>query len=155
MQLDVKHVIPVRILIEAMFLAKAGRIALLDEMENMVQESLGGLKHRWSTKRSAPRVEIIRFDPSRKRDLIGPGGAVLRQIEDKYGVSLGTKRIQVFILFVVESRCNSTKSLLLSCYVFAFSCSVIVSIATKQKKRLEPRWPMSPLWTKSRHGRNS
>ena len=33
-------------------------------------------------------MEIVRFDPARKRDLVGPGGAVLKQLEDRYGVSL-------------------------------------------------------------------
>jgi polyribonucleotide nucleotidyltransferase len=39
-------------------------------------------------KEAAPRVAIVRFDPLRKRDLIGPGGAILRQLEDRFGVSL-------------------------------------------------------------------
>jgi polyribonucleotide nucleotidyltransferase len=50
--------------------------------------SLGGLVPRPEPKPSAPRVEVVRFDPQRKRDLLGPGGVVLRQLEDRYGASL-------------------------------------------------------------------
>ena len=50
--------------------------------------ALKGLKPRVALKDTTPRVEVVRFDPQRKRDLIGPGGAVLRQLEDRYDVSV-------------------------------------------------------------------
>ena len=59
--------------------------------QSAAQSSSGiiqGLKPRQRLKESAPRVEIVRFDPVRKRDLVGPGGAVLKQLEDRYSVSL-------------------------------------------------------------------
>ena len=92
MQLDVKHPLPLEIIIQAMQVAKEGRKAILLSMEKAANESSGGiirnLKPRRKPKHTAPRVEVVRFDPVRKRDLIGPGGAVLKQLEDRYGVSL-------------------------------------------------------------------
>lgn len=89
LQLDVKEPIPLSVLPEALFMARAGRQAMLNEMTAQGRETvLQGLKHRPSLKDTAPRVEVVRFDPQRKRDLIGPGGAVLRQLEDRYDVSV-------------------------------------------------------------------
>jgi polyribonucleotide nucleotidyltransferase len=87
-QLDVKEPLPIRILIDALHLAKAGRIAILEEMDKKCLSFFQGNLGRTEPKDSAPRVEVVRFDPQRKRDLIGPGGVVLRQLEDRYGVSL-------------------------------------------------------------------
>jgi polyribonucleotide nucleotidyltransferase len=85
LQLDVKEPLPLSVVLDALALAKSGREAILKETENL----LGGpLLPRPSPKASAPRATIVRFDPQRKRDLVGPGGAVLRQMEDRYGVSL-------------------------------------------------------------------
>ena len=100
LQLDVKKPIPLTVLSEALKLARAGRQAILKEMDELCKGTvLQGLKHRPGLKDSAPRVEIIRFDPQRKRDLIGPGGAVLRQIEDRYNVSLDLTQDGQCLLF--------------------------------------------------------
>jgi polyribonucleotide nucleotidyltransferase len=57
------------------------------------------LSPRSSLKETAPRVAIVRFDPLRKRDLIGPGGAVLRQLEDRFGVSIDLSQEGQCLLF--------------------------------------------------------
>ena len=92
MQLDVKRPLPLDMVVQAMHLAREGRYAMLDAMDQSAAQSssgiIQGLKPRQRLKESAPRVEIVRFDPVRKRDLIGPGGAVLKQLEDRYSVSL-------------------------------------------------------------------
>ena len=92
MQLDVKRPVPLDIVIQAMGVAKEGRTAILSSMSAGANESSAGIIHQLEPRRrlkpSAPRVEIVRFDPARKRDLVGPGGAVLKQLEDRYGVSL-------------------------------------------------------------------
>ena len=87
-QLDVKKPLPISILIEELNLAKAGRIEILDLMDKKCTGSFDGELSRSEPKHSAPQVEVIRFDPQRKRDLVGPGGVVLRQLEDRYGVAL-------------------------------------------------------------------
>lgn len=66
MQLDVKRPLPLDVIIDALDIAKEGRRCILNEMER-----LSGLRHRPSMKSSAPRVEVIKFDPNRKRDLVG------------------------------------------------------------------------------------
>jgi polyribonucleotide nucleotidyltransferase len=89
MQLDVKEPVPVDVLIRGLELARAGRRAIINEMDAQAQSTLGrGLPHRPEPKESAPRVAVVRFDPQRKRDLVGPGGVVLRQLEERYGVSV-------------------------------------------------------------------
>jgi len=92
LQLDVKRPLPMEVMVQALELANAGRNAMLHEMSVLSDEtSCGIISHlspRSILKESAPRVAIVRFDPLRKRDLIGPGGAVLRQLEDRFGVSL-------------------------------------------------------------------
>lgn len=89
-QLDVKRPANVSTILDGLQLASAGRRKILDEMNVQMAsvEIFRGLNPRPAYKDSAPRVEVIAFDPKRKKDLIGPGGAVLRQLENRYGVSL-------------------------------------------------------------------
>jgi polyribonucleotide nucleotidyltransferase len=98
-QLDVKEPVPNEILVQALNLAKSGRVAMLDVMQEQSRKSFGGNFCRPEPKESAPRVEVVRFDPQRKRDLVGPGGAVLRQLEDRYGVSLDLTQEGQCLLF--------------------------------------------------------
>lgn len=75
LQLDVKQPVPINIVVEALDLAKKGRRAILEEMTVLAKvsshNSVVNLKPRATLKDSAPRVAIVRFDPLRKRDLIG------------------------------------------------------------------------------------
>jgi polyribonucleotide nucleotidyltransferase len=71
---------------------------MLEEM-NSQSKALGGLLPRPEPKESAPRVEVVRFNPQRKRDLVGPGGVVLRQLEDRYGVSIDLTQEGQCLLF--------------------------------------------------------
>jgi polyribonucleotide nucleotidyltransferase len=98
-QLDVKQPLPVEVLIQAMDLAQSGRKAIINLMVKKSRKSFGGLFCRPEPKQSAPRVEVVRFDPRRKRDLVGPGGVVLRQLEDRYGVSLDLTQEGQCLLF--------------------------------------------------------
>jgi polyribonucleotide nucleotidyltransferase len=98
-QLDVKEPLPIDILVQGLNLAKLGRIKLLDAMDIETKRAYGAMMRRKEPKSSAPRVEIIRFDPQRKRDLVGPGGVILRQLEDRYGVSLDLTQEGQCLLF--------------------------------------------------------
>jgi polyribonucleotide nucleotidyltransferase len=98
-QLDVKQPLPVEVLIKGLYLAKSGRIGILNMMRDQSMKAFGGLYCRPEPKQSAPRVEVVRFDPLRKRDLVGPGGVVLRQLEDRYGVSLDLTQEGQCLLF--------------------------------------------------------
>jgi polyribonucleotide nucleotidyltransferase len=103
LQLDVKRGLPMEVLVEAVDLARKGREALLDEMDVLSKHSSASiitkLLPRPALKESAPRVEVVRFDPIRKRDLVGPGGAVLRQLEDRFQVSLDLSQDGQCLLF--------------------------------------------------------
>jgi len=83
-QLDckLKEGVPLDVLLGAMDLAKTGRNQIIDTMK----AELDGPRN--DVKSSAPRVEVVRFDPARKKDLVGPGGIVMTQIETHYGVVL-------------------------------------------------------------------
>jgi polyribonucleotide nucleotidyltransferase len=98
LQLDVKRPLSQKLLLEALELARAGRRAILNEMKSQ-STALGGLLPRPEPKESAPRVEVVRFNPQRKRDLVGPGGVVLRQLEDRYGVSIDLSQEGQCLLF--------------------------------------------------------
>ena len=85
LQLDVKEPVDTNILVSALKLARCGRNVVLNEME---KQAKNGFQPRPKPKLSAPAVEVVKYDASRKRDLIGPGGVVLRQLEDRYGVEI-------------------------------------------------------------------
>jgi predicted RNA-binding protein with RPS1 domain len=111
--MDVKEPMPLDVVVDALALAKAGRRVILDEMETQASLSvLGGLRSRPQPKESAPRVEIVYFDPQRKRDLIGPGGIVLRQMEDRFGCSLDLTQEGQCLIFGANrkmvAKCRST-----------------------------------------------
>lgn len=82
-----------------MHLAKKGRHAILNLMNKKCRNTFDGKICRHEPKESAPRVEVVRFDPQRKRDLVGPGGVVLRQLEDRYAVSLDLTQEGQCLLF--------------------------------------------------------
>ena len=73
-------------------LKKVGRNAIIEEMKAQCNTSLKGdisdLSPRPKPKATAPRYSVVRFDPARKKDLLGPGGVVIRQMEDRFNVSL-------------------------------------------------------------------
>ncbi|KAG7361402.1 3' exoribonuclease family, domain 1 [Nitzschia inconspicua] len=102
-QLDVKQPLPLSVVTEALELARQGRIEILKEMnvqsEKTSDGAVSGLRPRSELKPTAPRVEIVRFDPVRKKDLLGPGGVVIRQMEDRFNVSLDLTQEGQCLLF--------------------------------------------------------
>jgi len=113
MQLDVKRPLPVENLLGALDLAKEGRRAILNAMEKECKNTLPGLHPRASMKSTAPRVEVIKFDPNRKRDLIGPGGAVLRQLEDRFNISLDLSQEGRCLIFGSLSSVSKAKNVIM------------------------------------------
>jgi len=103
MQLDVKEPVSFSIVTDALDLAKKGRVAILDEMKAQSKISSKGaisnLLHRPELKSSAPRSSVVTFDPARKKDLLGPGGVVIRQMEDRFNVSLDLTQEGQCLLF--------------------------------------------------------
>lgn len=113
MQLDVKRPLPHESLLGALDLAKEGRHAILNAMEKHCRNTLPGLQPRPSMKSTAPRVEVIHFDPNRKRDLVGPGGAVLRQLEDRFDISLDLSQEGRCLIFGPLSSVASAKNVIM------------------------------------------
>jgi polyribonucleotide nucleotidyltransferase len=102
-QLDVKSPLPLSIISKALHLGKDARGEILREMESQSKLSSSGvisdLLPRSDLKDSAPRVNIVRYDPTRKKSLVGPGGAVIRQMEDRFNVSMDLTQEGQCLLF--------------------------------------------------------
>ena len=113
MQLDVKRAVDMATITNALHLAREGRRAILHAMEKQCNKSLPGLKPRASLKYTAPRVEIVRFDPNRKRDLVGPGGSVLRQLEDRFDVSLDLSQDGRCLIFGPHSSVPNARNVIM------------------------------------------
>ncbi len=79
--------------------ARAGRIHILDCMESETRPELQNLSARPDLSPSAPRLEVIWIKPDRIRDIIGPGGRVIRAIQDTTGVKIDVEdsgRVTIF-----------------------------------------------------------
>jgi polyribonucleotide nucleotidyltransferase len=89
LQLDVKPMtgVPLQILTEALYQAHEARCKIIDKIIETVSRSTRALAEGISSpigitlplKTTAPRAEVVRFDPDRKRHLIGPGIRFFRQ----------------------------------------------------------------------------
>jgi len=111
-QLDVKRPLSQSTVAEALMLARDGRREMLADMGNQMESMNGfkGLRPRAELKHSAPHVEIIRYDAQRKRDLVGPGGIILRQLEERYQVSLDLSQEGQCLLFGENDAVKQAKS---------------------------------------------
>jgi polyribonucleotide nucleotidyltransferase len=70
------------IMARALQQAKEGRMHILSEMDKAMNT------HRLELSKYAPRIVTIQINPDKIRDVIGPGGKVIRQIIEKTGVSI-------------------------------------------------------------------
>ena len=70
--------------------ARQGRLHILDRMEAETQADLGGvgLKGRAEVPSHAPRMSGLWIKPDRIRDVIGPGGRVIRAIQEATGAKI-------------------------------------------------------------------
>jgi polyribonucleotide nucleotidyltransferase len=68
--------------------ARQGRLHILGRMEAETTERLPGFKAREDLSPFAPRVGVLWIKPDRIRDLIGPGGKVIRAIQDATGAKI-------------------------------------------------------------------
>ena len=86
MQLDMKlpDGVELKVLEQALIAARRGREHILQAMEGAIST------HRSQVKTTAPAAEMVSYDADRKRLLIGPGGEMIRYIEDTYECSIDT-----------------------------------------------------------------
>ena len=68
--------------------ARVGRLHILDCMARETAERLPNFKPREELSENAPRVSIVWVKPDRIRDVIGPGGKVIRGIQESTGAKV-------------------------------------------------------------------
>ncbi|MBW2496201.1 MAG: polyribonucleotide nucleotidyltransferase [Deltaproteobacteria bacterium] len=100
LQMDIKvKEIDWDIMEKALAQAREGRLHILDCMEKDTQDHLGGLSHREELHDFAPRLETLLVKPDRIRDIIGPGGKVIRAIQETTGAKIDVEdsgKVSVF-----------------------------------------------------------
>jgi polyribonucleotide nucleotidyltransferase len=83
LQMDIKvPKVTAKLMKEALAQAREARLFLLDSMEEVIAEP------RESLSKYAPRISTTSIPPDKIRDLIGPGGKVIRGIQDETGVKI-------------------------------------------------------------------
>ena len=83
LQMDIKIMgITSQIMREALEQARRGRMFLLDTMDGVISEASE------ETSKHAPRIHTMQIPTDKIRDLIGPGGKVIRGIIDATGVKI-------------------------------------------------------------------
>jgi len=83
LQMDIKiRSVDWNIMEKALEQARGGRLHILDCMEKETSADFADFKPRAELSRYAPRVQMITIKPDRIRDVIGPGGKVIRAIQD-------------------------------------------------------------------------
>jgi polyribonucleotide nucleotidyltransferase len=83
LQMDIKIAgITGQIMREALEQARQGRMFILDKMQEALPES------RTAVSRFAPRIQTLQIPVDKIRDLIGPGGKVIRGIVEQTGVKI-------------------------------------------------------------------
>jgi polyribonucleotide nucleotidyltransferase len=89
LQMDIKiESVDWKVMEEALAQARAGRLHILDCMESETRSELEGFKARVDLSKWAPRLEVITIKPDRIRDIIGPGGRVIRGIQEMSGAKI-------------------------------------------------------------------
>lgn len=77
-QMDTKiKGVPREVMLRAMNQAREGRLHILDEMDKAIAEP------RPELSQYAPRITVININPDKIRDIIGPGGKMIRSIQDR------------------------------------------------------------------------
>ncbi|MED5262764.1 MAG: polyribonucleotide nucleotidyltransferase, partial [Myxococcota bacterium] len=100
LQMDIKVTqIDWDILETALSQARDGRLHILDCMNKETDAELHGLQPREQLHEFAPRLEVLFVKPDRIRDIIGPGGKVIRAIQETTGAKVDVEdsgRVSVF-----------------------------------------------------------
>jgi polyribonucleotide nucleotidyltransferase len=88
-QMDIKiRSVDWKVMEQALEQARAGRLHILDCMESETRAEIPGLTARRELSPWAPRSEQFMIKPDRIRDIIGPGGRVIRAIQDTTGAKI-------------------------------------------------------------------
>ena len=82
--------------------AREGRLHILEAMAKDSAEALPGFAPRAEPSDWAPRMHVIRIKPDRIRDVIGPGGRVIRGIQEMTGAKVDIEDSGVVNLFAPD-----------------------------------------------------
>jgi len=83
LQMDIKVTgLNTQVLAEALEQARKGRMFILDKMNEVISEP------RQEISKYAPRIVTMQINPDKIRDVIGPGGKVIRGIQEKTGAKI-------------------------------------------------------------------
>lgn len=83
LQMDIKiDGLKPEVLKEALFQAREGRLHILGEMNKVLTEP------RKDVSPHAPRIYVMYINPERIRDIIGPGGKIIRSIQEETGTKI-------------------------------------------------------------------
>jgi polyribonucleotide nucleotidyltransferase len=83
LQMDIKiDSVSFAVMEQALAQAKDGRLFILNEMEKVMKAPRGSISE------FAPRIETIKVKPDKIREVIGPGGKVIRGITEATGVKI-------------------------------------------------------------------
>jgi polyribonucleotide nucleotidyltransferase len=100
LQMDIKIAeVNWEVMERALAQAREGRLHILKRMQEETAADLGALAHRTELHEFAPRLEVIWIKPDRIRDVIGPGGKVIRAIQETTGAKVDVEdsgRVAVF-----------------------------------------------------------
>jgi polyribonucleotide nucleotidyltransferase len=89
LQMDIKiRSVDWTIMERALEQARVGRLHILERMEKETAGDFADFRPRAELSRYAPRVKMITIKPDRIRDVIGPGGKVIRAIQDTTGTKI-------------------------------------------------------------------
>ena len=81
--------VPIDCLVSALHAARLGRLEILDRMDAAAPIAAAPAAPR--LKPSAPRAEVVIYDPERRRLLLGPGGEMMRYVEATYQCQVDTR----------------------------------------------------------------
>jgi polyribonucleotide nucleotidyltransferase len=89
LQMDIKiRSVDWAVMEQALEQARQGRLHILDCMEKETAGEFANFQSRTELSRYAPRVKVISIKPDRIRDVIGPGGKVIRAIQETTNTKL-------------------------------------------------------------------
>ena len=100
LQMDIKiKSVDWEVMEKALSQAKEGRLHILDCMERETASELPAFAPREELSRYAPRVSSLMVKPDRIRDIIGPGGKVIRAIQETTGAKIDIDDSGVVTIF--------------------------------------------------------
>jgi polyribonucleotide nucleotidyltransferase len=103
LQMDIKiRSVDWGVMENALAQAREGRLHILDAMSKDADAALPGFAPRAEPSEWAPRMHVIRIKPDRIRDIIGPGGRVIRGIQEMTGAKVDVEDSGIVNLFAPD-----------------------------------------------------